>query len=359
MDNIPEYELKIDEAAAAPTVDTPPCETPSDEGGRNKRKADEISNTNDSANNGDNSSANNGSANSVADSEASAEYVKPYFIDWRYLTPEVLEECVTFSKPMVVKMGCTFVWVNFNFNKFMKMHPEVDVAPRKTRLYFKQPYLKTPFGYSPKTGDDGKISNNLRLLFSEFLDDEGREFYERCKEIDEWIIKKCFENADKWPLKLKLAKGDVLTTASVRGRYIPICRDSCDEEGNPKPEYGQYQSQKFITQKEDKKKGIEEDPYKAFCTIWDCNKELETEVLTRENAVPTDKELKENPEIGNERNTVIEKNDYCQTISQWSRIFLNATGFGPTFNPEEILHIRESDIMEIKRPSKKICSFHV
>jgi hypothetical protein len=280
-----------------------------------------------------------------------------HFIHWRWLTVDVLKKCVKWSEVKSIPKKCQLVWINFNYDMFRKICPDhPPVNPRQRKLYYTRPFLKASFGYSPHPTANG-IANDLRLVFADFYDTESSEYYQRMKEWDEWLIDEIFAHKDVWPLKIKLEPGEVLKRSDVSKKYCGICRTPMDEDGKILDDFPQYTNVKFNTFKGDAKKKppIPADPYTAFATVWDGNKNLVTEVLTRENAVPTKDEAKEDPELESKRKIIINKNFYTQGIDQLQKIYFAST-FGPTLIVDEVLFETEENL-KAKKDTKKSCRF--
>jgi hypothetical protein len=169
-----------------------------------------------------------------------------------------------------------------------------------------------------------------------------------------------FKHKDVWPLKIKLAKDEILTREMVAKKYRPIARDP-EKDGQVVEGQPQYMSLKLNTQKESKanpKKGIEAqkaDPYTAILTCWDGNKELVAEKLTRENAVPTKEEIEEDKDVESKRNIIINKNDFVQGIDHLQKLYF-AADFGPTIVADEVLFQSEENLQSAKN-TRKTCKF--
>lgn len=291
------------------------------------------------------------------DADEEEEEDPDHFIHWRWLTVDALKTCVTWSEPKAIPKKCSVVWMNFNFDKFKKLCPDhPPVMPRQRKLFYTLPYLKTPFGYSPHMAANG-IANNLRLTFADFLETESAEFYERAKEWDQWFIDEIFAHKDSWPLKIKLEKGEELTRSDVCKKYLGICRTPVDENGNFLEDFPQYMGAKFNTDRGDPKKRppIPADPYTAYVKVWNNQKELVTEIMHVENAVPTKEEIEENPNIEAGRNIFVNKNDYVQGIFHMQKLYF-AGNFGPTVMVDEIMYDTEQNLKS-KKESKKTCPF--
>lgn len=189
----------------------------------------------------------------VVEGEEEEEDEARHFIHWRWLTVDVLKKCVSWSAPKVIPKKCTVVWMNFNFDTFVKECPDhPPILPRGRKLFVTQPFLKASFGYSPHMTANG-VQNNMRLLFGEWVDTEAAEFYQRSKEWDEWFVDELFAHKDTWPLKIKLEAGETLKRPDVAKKCRRICRDA-EKDGIPQKDFPQYMSLKFVTPRDDKKK---------------------------------------------------------------------------------------------------------
>lgn len=164
-----------------------------------------------------------------ADGEVAEEPALPYHIDFRALTRAVLEECVVVAPPKALPGKCTIAWINFDYKKFKEACPQYPaLEPRRQSLYSNHPFLKTSFGYSPKVQTDERgietITNNLRLEFSDYIDNDGREYEEWCKMVDDFWIDKYMANvasSSPWP---RCGIKGTITRDAVYQKYKSIYR---------------------------------------------------------------------------------------------------------------------------------------
>lgn len=261
-----------------------------------------------------------------------------HYIHWKYLTTQVLTECVSWSDLKIIQGKCGVVWINFNHKRFAELCPDAPpLHPRRGRLYTVFPWLKTPFGYSPyKT--NGNISNNLRLLYTDYADKaEGEAFEKRVEEWDNWFIDQIFANTNAWHPKVKLEKGETLTRKHIQGKYCAIKRIA-DKEGFP-----DYTSLKFLTQNEDLRKGIAADKTISLVNVWNADRELITDCLTDENNTARD-----------DAKIIIGKNDYCRGTFYFQKLFFSADS-GPTCVVDELMVETEERLLA-KTGQLKKCS---
>lgn len=279
----------------------------------------------------------------------------PYYVDFKYLTKDVMKQCIEFSRPMVIEGKITAVWINFNYRKFAELKEikdnKVAVVPIKKRIYSTSPWLKTAFGYSPYISDDGKIQNQLRLTFanseSDYIDEDGKKFEDLCREWDEFFIEAIHEHRDDWPVKnvLKIKSTQDLDIQVIKNKYQPLVRPSKDD-------YPPYLSLKFETQKADKKNNIKEDKTKARVFVWNAQKELVAQELTDENSVPKDDKDREGKKI------IVDKYHFLQTIFFFQKIYFSNSEFGPNLCVDTIMFDEEENLRNARKDvNREVCPF--
>jgi len=100
------------------------------------------------------------------------------YIPWEYLTPSVLKACVRGGDPYVPSGKAAMTKIMFDYTKFATLCPSCpEIRPKKNKvLYTNHPFLKSSFGYSPYLGEDGKVANQLRFEFDDYISNESRRF---------------------------------------------------------------------------------------------------------------------------------------------------------------------------------------
>jgi hypothetical protein len=321
--------------SAAPAVDAAASEQHGqDEMKNNKRKRDEDA-----------------EYDSTAEDLKEEDDEPPYYVNWRLITPEVMEKCFTYSDKIAYPRLCSIVWLNFNYDKFREIypeHPEIYNASKR-KLFFSTSWLKFIFGYSPTIANDGKVANNLRVTLSDFIDQEGPEFYAWLKTLDDFFKRKAQEMNAKWKVS--------------NLSYEPVCRDPQNQEPG---KYPQYASFKFNTQRKETVQNangsttvIPEDRYTAKVLVWQKTTDgpkLIAEKLTRENAVPEADELKADPTVKDSRKIILDKNYHGKLILQLPKIYISQK-YGITLNIEEIMYDTEENLRSAQKARKRVCPF--
>lgn len=96
----------------------------------------------------------------------------------------------------------------------------------------------------------------------------------------------------------------------------------------------------------------------AIVSVWNYDKQHVTEVLTRENAEPTEEEIKGDPDLRSKRDIIIPKKAYVSGIAKLEKFyFVQTTGFGPTFKADSVRVTTEENLRMRCTDKPKACPF--
>ncbi len=103
-----------------------------------------------------------------------------------------------------------------------------------------------------------------------------------------------------------------------------------------KSSFSEYIQFRLLTQQEDPKKGIKEDPYTAFIRVWDMQGKLLTKKLIQKNSTAYD---------GEDLELIFDKQMYGSGIFCFDHINFTQEAFGLTFTEEDIRIAQKEDIV--------------
>jgi len=258
------------------------------------------------------------------------------YIPLECFTPEMFSYCLTFpGKVYEAQDKASVIYSGIDIANFSQIFPNIKLTLNEPIFTFQLPWMRTPFGYSPRKNTNGTITNNLRLNVGFYQDQKEGEIFERAMLVfDEYLQKLMYENQNTWPIKAKstrsrnappLPMGKKYTEEEIRNAYTPIIRRPTNV-GFP-----DYISLKLHTDKDD--------ATIAHVKIWKYSKkssknqpELITTSLTFDNAANNE----------NASSVIIKKGDWIKCNVQFSRIFFSTAGNGATFVVTDIMISSES-----------------
>jgi hypothetical protein len=269
------------------------------------------------------------------------------YIPWQNCTVPMLKATLIYAQVYAVPDKARIVKISFDYGKYKAMFPDAPgYSPKEVGLlYVNAPWLRTPFGYSPRKANNN-VQNNLRLQFSRFIDqDECIAFQARTKEWDEYFISTLYEHAAEWPLDIELEEGETLTDKMVGKKYTRINRKA------RKPGFPDYMSLRFQTLTKNEKLGIlADDKYHAFVDVWNYQRKLLAEELTQKNN--TDNKDKDAVHH-------IPKESYVRATFVFEKLCFSSSN-GPAFMVSEVMVADERELrgMGSKDETKeKSCPF--
>lgn len=288
--------------------------------------------------------------NTSSDSEPKNKKTKTVlkFIPWKYLTYNVLKQCIRFADPYTPPGKAAMVKIIFDYRKFAQLVPECpEVKPPQSKiLYTDFPYLESAFGYSPHVSEDGKVTNQLRFGLDNPVTEESVRFRgdmsaDEIKEgvdpyglkaWDQVFIEAVAENLKKWetiPVVKKILKaGDPVQ--AVKDMWKSTAREG-------KAALSDYVQFRLYTQVKNEKQGILEDPYTAYLKVWNKDGKMLKKKLERHNAVDYE---------GDGIEIILDKGMYATGMISVDHINFTPGDLGLTFTAHGIKIARREDFEE-------------
>lgn len=267
------------------------------------------------------------------------------YVPWQYLTTKVLKECVTVVKPFTIpSKGTVICKILFDYVKFAAMCPDcppIRINKKAKALYSNFPFLKAPFGYSPRPNDDGGgITNTMRYSLDDYINEESARFRGEMtieekekgteayglKAWDDAFVEIILENKKAWekeiPVLLKLVpKNKEPTKEDALLRWKTIAR----EGKSGFPDYVQF------------KMPVEpQDAYTAKLNVWNTEGKRLASVLTQKNST----EYK-----GEDKEIIFDKNMYATGIICFEHINFTSDAMGITFTQHDIKIATREELM--------------
>lgn len=288
--------------------------------------------------------------------EVSETTNESFFVEWNLINKEVLETCGNFIKPKKnpkISNPGDSLYFHFDFKKFYEMNPEKhpNINPKKQqgRLYIRTPLLKTPFGYAPFVGKDGKISNSLRL--NKINNDEDSEkFFNFLIEWDEWICEKFFKIMKGFNLSLGIQDSldDFTKKTVLKSKYCGFLRSPRDSE-----KYSEYFSVKYPNVYVNNQ--LVNTPY-AKVKVWDTKDNLIGRYLDQRNMSESAKKSWEKASVSNSFTNIEDKNEFhcpikiesgdlIKVVFHFQKLFV-VQQFGPTCVVKHIQYTSKDEMKE-------------
>jgi hypothetical protein len=263
---------------------------------------------------------------------ADTKVVVKSYIPFQYLTRDVLDKCMAFSKAYVGQ--ATGVYFQFNFEMFNEMMVAknipfqvkpavVDQGIRKIPLFQTDlPYWRNVFGYSPyQDKKDKKKWSTSFTLTPEFCLEEEKDIVKIVDEINEWFIDAVMANYKEWKVHSQLGlsanpKKDVDVRAEIKEKddYITFKSNftmPTEEEFNA-----------FLAANPGADPIIEK---YAKVDVYDgiTNKCI-TRLLGPHNNVMAKREEGDDSEQVEEKKVIYKEADWCKPMIHWSRLSFHA-----------------------------------
>lgn len=146
------------------------------------------------------------------------------------------------------------------------------------------------------------------------------------KAWDESFISLIYANIEKWSTSIKVLgklvdKGETVTWKDVARKWKPIVREP------QKSSFSEYIQFKLITQYENPKLNIKEDPYTAIIKVWDINDKLLVNKLTQKNSTDYD---------GDDGKLIFDNGMYGSGVFCVEHINYTQESYGLTFIEENV-----------------------